>query len=348
MEDERMKRILKILVALIIITTSIGSIIGTNANATNYLFSWPTSDSALITQNYKANNHFGIDIDVPGDGYQSNVPVYAAASGIVSRSDYSSTYGEVVYIKHNLNGVSYETVYAHMEQGSRTVSLGESVTQGERIGTMGATGTVDPAGPGGQHLHFEIHEGSWNINKSNSVDPIPLLNLEVLEWYEKPLKEGQVGWIKITGPINLWKGTGSEREEVRILNPGEVYRVYGFNKEEGQFDVGAGYYVTKIDDLVEYKNTPLFFKGSEFKRGQKGLLTIDKPINLWSINSDGKLEEERVLQPGERYRVYGYNYERGQYNVGAGLWVTKIDGYVTYETPSKEFLELAERRIYFD
>lgn len=49
----------------------------------------------------------------------------------------------------------------------------------------------------------------------------------------------------------------------------------------------------------------------------------------------------RVLNPSEEYRVYGYREEHdGQYNVGGGMWVTKIDGYIKYENPSKAMLKL--------
>lgn len=76
----------------------------------------------------------------------------------------------------------------------------------------------------------------------------------------------------------------------------------------------------------------------ELKKGQIGRLTILKPINLWKRTGD-KLEEVRVLQPGEVYRVYGYDEQHGgQYNVG-GTFVTKIDGYIKYETPSKSILD---------
>ena len=40
-------------------------------------------------------------------------------------------------IVHNINGVTWETVYAHMRSGSRTVKQGDYVTQGQTIGVMG-------------------------------------------------------------------------------------------------------------------------------------------------------------------------------------------------------------------
>lgn len=60
---------------------------------------------------------------------------------------------------------------------------------------------------------------------------------------------------------------------------------------------------------------------------------------MWQDEPNGKLQIVRVLNPGEEYRVYRYreDYE-GQYNVGGGMWVTKMDGFVKYETPSKAML----------
>ena len=101
------------------------------------------------------------------------MPIKASAAGTVSRSYYSSSYGEVVFIKHNINGVQYETVYAHMRSESRTVSEGQTVKQGAIIGYMGSTGDST-----GQHLHFELHKGSWNVSKSDAVNPLPYLGQE--------------------------------------------------------------------------------------------------------------------------------------------------------------------------
>ncbi len=77
---------------------------------------------------------------------------------------------------------------------------------------------------------------------------------------------------------------------------------------------------------------------TELKKGQIGKITILKPINLWT-EKDGKLVEVRVLNPGEEYRVYGYRDDHeGQYNVGGGMWVTKMPEHIKYETPSTAML----------
>lgn len=62
-----------------------------------------------------------------------------------------------------------------------------------------------------------------------------------------------------------------------------------------------------------------------------GMLSITKPINLWKRNGD-KLEMVRILKPGEKYRVYGYDDKYGgQYNVGGGYWVTNMPKHVKLE-----------------
>ena len=104
-------------------------------------------------------NHNGIDIAASG-----NVPIVAAADGVVSRSYFSSSYGNAIFITHYINGKQYTTVYAHMS--SRMASNGQTVKKGQQICMMGNTGNSF-----GQHLHFELHEGPWNISKSNAVDP---------------------------------------------------------------------------------------------------------------------------------------------------------------------------------
>jgi uncharacterized protein YgiM (DUF1202 family) len=107
--------------------------------------------------------HDGIDIAASG-----TVPVIAAASGKVLKSYYSSSYGNVVFITHSINNQMYTTVYAHLK--NRLVKEGDIVRQGALLGYMGNTGHSY-----GQHLHFELHKGSWNASKSNAIDPLPYL-----------------------------------------------------------------------------------------------------------------------------------------------------------------------------
>ena len=106
--------------------------------------------------------HHGIDI---ANSIGTNI--VAVADGLVAKSYSSSTYGECIILTHS-NG--YQTLYAHLVKGSRTVNVGDSVNQGDTLGLMGNTGRSR-----GVHLHFEVHNGNWNIKKSNAVDPLTLI-----------------------------------------------------------------------------------------------------------------------------------------------------------------------------
>ena len=142
-------------------------------------------------------DHYGVDFACAGTW-----EIYASAAGTVTRSDYSSSYGEVIYILHNINGQEYETVYAHLQTGSRTVSLGDTVSQGQVIGIMGNTGDSS-----GQHLHFELHVGRWNDAKSNAVDPIPYLGQSNGGGDPTPTVDKQKEYIHLllSDAVNGWK-----------------------------------------------------------------------------------------------------------------------------------------------
>ncbi|GAE33065.1 murein hydrolase activator EnvC family protein [Halalkalibacter akibai] len=107
--------------------------------------------------------HYGIDIGK--NGRTGDVPVVSVQDGTVVQSYYSSSYGNVVLIAHQVNGRLVTTLYAHLE--NREVSAGQRVSKGQRLGMMGNTGHSF-----GAHLHFEVHEGGWNGAKSNAVDPM--------------------------------------------------------------------------------------------------------------------------------------------------------------------------------
>lgn len=98
-------------------------------------------------------NHTGIDLANYGD---TSTPVYAAQAGTVIRAGWHSAYGNHVMITHNVNGQVLTTVYAHMHSAPY-VSVGQQVSRGTQLGTMGNTGNSF-----GAHLHFEVYEGYYN------------------------------------------------------------------------------------------------------------------------------------------------------------------------------------------
>lgn len=131
---------------------------------------WPVEGVLTDIFGSRHAKHFGIDIAAP-----VGTQVYAVAKGVVSRSYYSNTYGQVVFIKQT-NG--YETVYAHLEE--RFVAEGNRVAAGQNIGRVGNTGRSS-----GAHLHFEVHQESWNPDKTNAVNPLAKLDKQKLSAYVK-------------------------------------------------------------------------------------------------------------------------------------------------------------------
>lgn len=126
---------------------------------------WPAYGEVTDHYGSRGGNHHGLDIAAP-----TGTDTFSVDNGVVTKSYYSFSYGHVVFIMHP-NG--YETVYAHLNE--RYVVEGQEVTKGEIIGKVGNTGRSR-----GAHLHFEVHKGEWNIEKSNAVDPLHALDVSVM------------------------------------------------------------------------------------------------------------------------------------------------------------------------
>lgn len=129
-------------------------------------FCWPGVGATVISSRYGKRSlngwHNGIDLCRPG-GNSTGAPVVAAESGKVVYVGYESMGGNVIRIDHG-NGI--QTLYAHLKSGSTCVRAGQTVTRGQQIAQIGATGYVT-----GPHLHFEVR-----VN-GNRVDPAPYLGI---------------------------------------------------------------------------------------------------------------------------------------------------------------------------
>ena len=88
--------------------------------------------------------HEGIDIGAP-----EGAPIYAASAGTVSFAGVMGGYGNMMLVDH---GGGVVTAYAH--QSSFFVGVGQSVSAGQQIGSVGSTGAST-----GPHLHFEVRVG---------------------------------------------------------------------------------------------------------------------------------------------------------------------------------------------
>lgn len=109
--------------------------------------------------------HLGIDIPA-----YYGTPIKAARGGIVIVSTWHWSYGNYVVVDHG-NGDS--TLYAHMS--SRSVSVGQTVKQGDVLGLVGSTGSSN-----GNHLHFEVKVG---YVRQDPVNFYPKLKLWMYDDY---------------------------------------------------------------------------------------------------------------------------------------------------------------------
>ena len=138
-----------------------------NANIPQGQLLWPCPNYVRISSTYGyrylalygyTRLHAGIDMAAP-----AGAPILAAESGTVTISTKGSGYGNWIMINHG-NGMS--TVYGHGLDGSRLVNVGDKVTRGQQIMSVGSTGNST-----GNHLHFEVR-----INGS-AVNPAPYIGL---------------------------------------------------------------------------------------------------------------------------------------------------------------------------
>lgn len=123
---------------------------------------WPFPVGVPYTWGFQMRDgsmHHGIDF-VPGQGAE----IHAIADGTVRvATEAGGLYGVHVIIDHVIDGELVSSHYAHMEYGSLNVAVGDTITVGEVLGTVGDTGYSF-----GAHLHFEILQ-----NGSTRIDPLP-------------------------------------------------------------------------------------------------------------------------------------------------------------------------------
>jgi murein DD-endopeptidase MepM/ murein hydrolase activator NlpD len=102
----------------------------------------------------KVQYHYGIDIVA-----ERGTPIYAAGSGVVTKSDVEGGYGLVVEISH---GNSVSSRYCHNLRN--VVAVGDKVRRGDLIAYMGNTGQTT-----GTHLHFEIRVNNQPVDPKRFI-----------------------------------------------------------------------------------------------------------------------------------------------------------------------------------
>jgi hypothetical protein len=161
--------------------------------------------------------HQGLDFGAP-----AGTPIYSVAAGTVrSNVKYTTgSYGNWVLIDH---GGGLSSLYAHMREQSRLV-VGESVSAGQYIGPVGATG-----GDYGNHLHIEIKNGSGT---TDTLDPYPRIANAPLAGDNMAISDADA--TKITQSLRsaVWftgaPGKPTETKTVEQIYQGILQTVIGY------------------------------------------------------------------------------------------------------------------------
>lgn len=112
--------------------------------------------------------HDAIDIMAP-----EGTPVVSAAPGKLEKLFLSKDGGKTAYVRSTDGRTIY--YYAHLRDYAPGLAENQSVTAGQRLGSVGYTGNASPDAP---HLHFAILQTSpqskW-YQPSVAINPYPLL-----------------------------------------------------------------------------------------------------------------------------------------------------------------------------
>lgn len=143
------------------------------------------------------SNHNGVDLI----STNKDQGIYAPEGGRVTAARKSNAPGGGYgwYVKA-IGDSGHEHIFAHMRTGSLKVKLGDKFDEGDRLGTIGATGNVT-----GAHLHWEVRvKGkftdpmehlSTNAPERPSVAPVtPPKPAPVSEFITYTVKRGDTVW----------------------------------------------------------------------------------------------------------------------------------------------------------
>lgn len=142
-----------------------------------YAFCYPVSDFIKTTAQFGqsgiwAKKHTGTDFVG-----KTNCSVVAVADGIVNYAGWNDSYGNYCIVMHvymvDKEVLTFYTQYCHMQNNTLTVSKGDKVVQGQKLGLQGTTGRVT-----GKHCHLEFSLKPPSSNHqlySNTKDPMSYL-----------------------------------------------------------------------------------------------------------------------------------------------------------------------------
>lgn len=261
---------MRIAIFLVFIVT--GSLAFTHLNTRSYpqdYFRSPVNHSIKLSGTFGElrPNHLHAGIDIKAKDGKIGQPLFAAASGYISRIKVQAgSYGNVLYLSHP-NG--YTTVYAHLHRFPKEIE--EYVFQkqyekkkfeielypkkdrfifekGDKIGTLGLSGRSF-----GPHLHFEIRDSKTE----KPINPL-LFGIDVVDNRAPKMHELKIYYLND-------KRETLKTKKYKLIRKGNNYKISGDTLTLGAWRVGLG--VKAYDHFAGVANWNGIYSLSAFENG---------------------------------------------------------------------------------
>jgi len=193
--------------------------------------------------------HKGVDIFA-----KKGTPVLATGPGTVSRVKTGGLGGKTVWVRDDKFG--HQQYFAHLDE--QLVTPGESVEQGDTLGTVGNTGNARTTP---SHLHYGIYK------HNGPVDPLPFIHLERNKFSKPDIDITRLGGQYRVGKRSgkLYKSPYKKGKIIQRLNKHTPVRITG----------GAeGYY--RVITAAGHRG---FIK-------KQDIISMDKPIKYFTTKSE--------------------------------------------------------------
>lgn len=195
------------------------------ADGFDYPVGKPNGDGYYIFRGFSPNGHLGEDWNGNGGGdTDEGDPVYSIAHGVVVFSeDYKRGWGNVVIIRHayreNNGQIAFiDSLYGHLKV--RAVKLGQQVTRGQIVGTIGC----GPYRMYAAHLHFEIRK-DLRVGMRRELYPRTYQTYHVPKQFTDTRRNLRFEDRLVRVPINTFLKSNPNRLEVDEVNPPELTSV---------------------------------------------------------------------------------------------------------------------------
>ncbi len=284
----------------------------------------------------RQSHHDGIDL-APAVAGTTGLPVYAVMAGTVRNAEYNIISGNRVYIQHS--GDRYTSVYCHLS--SYSVKVGQRVKRGQRIGTMGTTGSST-----GIHLHFGLstrYPVKWSsVGTANGsfINPTSYLSSS-----KNNNNTSSGGTYKVVTNIKGYANAANAKSRKNGKSTIKAGTYHVFNRSNGMINVsntpGApGSWINPNDNKVASKpkgNPKIRTGGLNEANMNKVTRWLKENTDGWYYTFRGSGGNNPVLRTGGLNAAARKKF--GAWLDGEGLWWT-TEYTANHRTPTSDNIQI--------